>query len=83
MLPDLPPFAVAPLDPVEKLLGLFAREHHADITRRNPPRALGIQLMAFDKRHTFVNGIIRDTTRALISEAASTITTPCNRPCRV
>ena len=38
--PNLLPFAIAPLDPVEKLSGLFLGKHHADIAGRNPRRTL-------------------------------------------
>ncbi len=51
---DLPPFAIAPLDPVEKLGCLFVRKHHADITRRNQRRPGGVKFVAFDKRRAFV-----------------------------
>ena len=33
--PNLPSLAIALLDPVEKLSGLFLGKHHADITGRN------------------------------------------------
>ncbi len=60
-LPDLPPFAISPLDPVEKLFRLFGREHHADITGGNPSRTLGVKFMDLDKPRAFVEGVIRNT----------------------
>jgi hypothetical protein len=60
-LPDLPPFAISPLDPVEELFRLFGREHHADIAGGNPSCTLGVKFMALDKRHAFVEAIIRNT----------------------
>jgi hypothetical protein len=70
-LPNVPPFVIASLDPVEELPGLLVGKHHADITGRNPRGTLRVKFMALDKRHAFVN------------EAASTMTTPCNRPRRL
>jgi len=49
-----PPFAIAPLDPVEKQGRLFARKHHADITGRNQCRLDGVKFVAFGKRRAFV-----------------------------
>jgi hypothetical protein len=79
----LPSFVITPLDPVEELSGLFVGKHHAHITGRNPCRTLRFKFVALAERHTFVEGIIRNTTQALTSDAASTITTPCNRPRRL
>jgi hypothetical protein len=79
--PGLPPFANASLDP--KLFALFAREHHADITGENPSRTLVIRFMALNERTPLSRALSATPTQALISDAASTITTPCNRPCRL
>jgi hypothetical protein len=47
---DLPPFAIAPLDSVEKPDRLFARKHHADVAGRNPRRPDGVKFAALGKR---------------------------------
>jgi len=56
---DLPPFAIASFDLVEKPGRLFARKHHADITGRNPRRPHGVKFVALRKRRALVEGAIR------------------------
>jgi len=56
---DLPPFAIAPLDSVEKLGRLFARKHHADVPGRNPRRPGGVEFVALGKRRALLESTIR------------------------
>src|SRR5258708_5934761 len=56
---DLPPFAIAPLDSVEKSDRLFARKHHADVAGRNPRRPDGVKFVALGKRRALVEGAVR------------------------
>jgi hypothetical protein len=59
LAPYLPPFAIAPLDPVEKPGCLFARKHRADIAGRESRLALCVKFVAFGKRRALVEGVIR------------------------
>jgi hypothetical protein len=59
--PSLPSFVIVPLHPVEELSGFFVGKHHADIAGRNPRRTFRIKFVALDKRHAFVESIIRNT----------------------
>jgi hypothetical protein len=76
------PFAIAPLDSVEKLGRLFARRHHAYVAWRNPRRPDGVKFVALGKRRDFVEDAIRsphagaEQRRRFGDDYA-----PCNPPC--